>query len=252
MKAEGQAVEGAADRVVRQVAQPQDRAARAVRRDGRPGGGLVRRPVLRAVLPDADAARSTRTTAQPADGRARCCSARRSSSCSARCPTASAARRSCWRAACSRRSRTSRSSRALTHYANPALEQARQTAARSRCVADPADCSFQFDPVGKSAVHQLAATSPRARCAQAGVPYANEAAPAGAVAQRARRRRTVIASFDGSGARRGASSRQRSDAFARAAQGSADDGRLSGQGRPGAASTTPMVILLLHVPRAST
>ena len=48
------AVEGAADGSVRQLGQRQDRAPRAARRHRRPGGRLVRRTVLRAVLPDAD------------------------------------------------------------------------------------------------------------------------------------------------------------------------------------------------------
>jgi hypothetical protein len=48
-------------------------------------------------------------------------------------------------------------------------------------VADPKDCSLQFDPVGKTAF----ATScdiVKSTLANAGVSYANEAAPAGAVA----------------------------------------------------------------------
>ena len=48
----GQDVQGAADRVVHQVGQPEDRAARAVRPDGRPGRGVVLGPVLRDDLPD--------------------------------------------------------------------------------------------------------------------------------------------------------------------------------------------------------
>ena len=51
----GQDLEGAADRVVRPVEEPEDRAAGAARPDRRPGRGLVHGPVLRAVLPDADA-----------------------------------------------------------------------------------------------------------------------------------------------------------------------------------------------------
>ena len=51
----GQRLEGAADRIVRALGQSQDRAAGAVRRDRRPGGRLVRRPVLCAVLPGTDA-----------------------------------------------------------------------------------------------------------------------------------------------------------------------------------------------------
>ena len=49
----GQDLEGAADRVVRPVEEPEDRDPGAGRPDGGPGRGLVHGPVLRAVLPDA-------------------------------------------------------------------------------------------------------------------------------------------------------------------------------------------------------
>ena len=39
--------------------------------------------------------------------------------------------------------------RAITHFANPALEAARETAP-VRVTADPSECSFQFNPVGTS------------------------------------------------------------------------------------------------------
>ena len=53
-QARGQAVQGAAHRVLRALVQSQDRAARAVRRDCGSGGRLVRRAVLLAVLPGED------------------------------------------------------------------------------------------------------------------------------------------------------------------------------------------------------
>jgi MFS family permease len=71
--------------------------------------------------------------------------------------------------------------RALTHYANPALEQA-QTAAPVTVVADPAECSFQFNPVGTSRFTSSCDVA-KAALVKAGVPYANVAAPAGSVAQ---------------------------------------------------------------------
>lgn len=46
----------------------------------------------------------------------------------------------------------------ITHYANPALEQA-QASAPVTVVADPSECSFQFNPVGRSSSHP--ATLPR-------------------------------------------------------------------------------------------
>ncbi|GFE88027.1 MFS transporter [Steroidobacter agaridevorans] len=69
----------------------------------------------------------------------------------------------------------------LTHFANPALERAVATAPVT-VIADPADCSFQFDPVGKKAFTQSCDVV-KSSLAKAGVPYDNEAAPAGSVAR---------------------------------------------------------------------
>jgi MFS family permease len=71
--------------------------------------------------------------------------------------------------------------KAITHFANPALERA-VAEAPVRVVADPADCSLQFDPVGKSAF-RTSCDIAKTALARAGVPYSNEAAPAGSIAQ---------------------------------------------------------------------
>jgi MFS-type transporter involved in bile tolerance (Atg22 family) len=71
--------------------------------------------------------------------------------------------------------------RALTHYANPALEAAR-AASPVRVLADPAECSFQFNPVG-TAKFTSSCDIAKAALVRAGVPYVNVAAPAGAVAR---------------------------------------------------------------------
>ena len=55
----GHDLEGAADRGLRPLGERPARADRAVRRGRRAGGGVVHRPVLRAVLPRADRSRST-------------------------------------------------------------------------------------------------------------------------------------------------------------------------------------------------
>ena len=68
----------------------------------------------------------------------------------------------------------------ITHFANPALESA-VAAHPVTVVADPADCSFQFDPVGKKTFSNSCDVAKTA-LAKAGVPYVNEAAPAGTVA----------------------------------------------------------------------
>ncbi len=58
---------------------------------------------------------------------------------------------------------------ALTHFANPALEQSMR-ASPIRLVADRADCAFQFDPIGKT--HFLAPCDiARAALAREGVSY---------------------------------------------------------------------------------
>src|SRR4029077_12581503 len=69
----------------------------------------------------------------------------------------------------------------LTHFANPAIESASSHAPVS-VVADPNACSFQFDPVGKKKFVQSCDIA-KAALAKAGVPYRNEAAPVGSVAQ---------------------------------------------------------------------
>ena len=66
----GPRLEAPADRGVRPMGQPEDRNPRAVRRYRRRGGGLVRRAVLRAVLPDPDAQGAGGDGADPDRGRA--------------------------------------------------------------------------------------------------------------------------------------------------------------------------------------
>ncbi len=71
--------------------------------------------------------------------------------------------------------------KALTHYANPAVEEAGRTSP-ALVIADPSTCSFQFDPVGKK-VFTNSCDIATAALAKAGVPYTVQAAPAGTVAQ---------------------------------------------------------------------
>ena len=69
----------------------------------------------------------------------------------------------------------------ITHFANPAIERASQSAPVT-VVADPNACTFQFDPVGKKKFVQSCDVA-KAALAKAGVPYSNEVAPAGSVAR---------------------------------------------------------------------
>jgi MFS family permease len=65
----------------------------------------------------------------------------------------------------------------LTQAANPALAEATRRTPVT-VVADPADCSVQFDPVGKAAFLSSCDIA-KGALASAGVSYANRAAPAG-------------------------------------------------------------------------
>jgi MFS family permease len=71
---------------------------------------------------------------------------------------------------------------ALTFYANPALAAA-QAAAPVSVVADPAQCSIQFDPVGKNKFDSTSCDIAKSFLAKAGVSYQRVDAPAGSVAQ---------------------------------------------------------------------
>jgi MFS family permease len=69
---------------------------------------------------------------------------------------------------------------ALTEYANPALARA-QRASPVVVVADPAACTFQFNPVGTSEFTRSCDVA-KSFLAQASVSYTNQPAPAGTVA----------------------------------------------------------------------
>ena len=130
--------------------------------------------------------------------------------------------------------------RALTHFANPALEAA-QGRAPVVVEADPAGCSVQFNPVGTSNFTSPCDVAKSALVAR-GVPYANremigDAAPAVILVGSTR-----IASFDATGGD-AAERRQVFDGALRAA--------LDSAGYPeradAAAINKPMVVLVLWV-----
>ncbi len=70
--------------------------------------------------------------------------------------------------------------KAITATANPALAAA-SASAPVTVIADPAECSFQFDPVGKKAFTSSCDVA-KSALANAGVSYANQAARPGSVA----------------------------------------------------------------------
>ncbi len=86
--------------------------------------------------------------------------------------------------------------KALTVAANPQLAAA-VASAPVTVVADPADCAFQFDPVGKT-VFNSSCDLAKSYLAKAGVTYTNQAAPAGTLAQVKIGNETLTA-FDGKG-----------------------------------------------------
>ncbi|WP_233864459.1 MFS transporter [Paraburkholderia adhaesiva] len=84
--------------------------------------------------------------------------------------------------------------KALTHYANPALEAATQRAPIV-VIANPDECSFQFNPVG-TAKFTSSCDIVKSALSKAGLNYSNVAAPAGTIAQ-IKVGDVVIDSFDG-------------------------------------------------------
>ena len=72
--------------------------------------------------------------------------------------------------------------KALTLYANPALFAA-QASSPVTVVADPRECSFQFDPIGKNKFDSSSCDIAKSFMAKTGVSYARIDAPAGTVAQ---------------------------------------------------------------------
>jgi MFS family permease len=71
---------------------------------------------------------------------------------------------------------------ALTRYANPALYAA-QAAAPVTVVADPKDCSFQFDPIGKNLFDSTSCDIAKNLLAKSSVTYKREDALAGTIAK---------------------------------------------------------------------
>ena len=71
---------------------------------------------------------------------------------------------------------------ALSKAANPALHAA-QASAPVRVVADPADCSLQFDPIGRNRFDARSCDIVKSYLAKASVSYSNVAAAPGAVAE---------------------------------------------------------------------
>jgi len=129
---------------------------------------------------------------------------------------------------------------ALTHYGNPALESAAASAPVS-VVADPRQCSFQFDPIGKR-VFKSSCDIAKSFLARNAIPYSNQAGPADGVAQ-VKIGGTVIDSFDGTALEAAAFKTQQA-AFAQQAGDALAAAGYPKKADP-AAVNRPMLVLLL-------
>ena len=131
----------------------------------------------------------------------------------------------------------------LTRYANPALYAA-QSAAPVTVVADPKQCSFQFDPIGKNPFDSTSCDIAKSFLAKASVSYKSEDAPAGMLAKI----RSGSATFDAPDPKvvKGADRKAAIAAFQKQVKGA-----LSAAGYPDkadpAAVNKPMVVLILFI-----
>ena len=130
----------------------------------------------------------------------------------------------------------------ITHFANPAIESA-VAASPVTVVADPNACSFQFDPVGKKTFLQSCDVAKTA-LARAGIPYSNEAAPAGTLA-RVKVGNAEISSVEGVGMP-AAAFKEASGAFNKALGAKLKDAGYPAKADP-AQINYPMVLLLLVI-----
>ena len=125
---------------------------------------------------------------------------------------------------------------ALTHYVNPALEVAQRSAPIS-VTADPAECSFQFNPTG-AAKFLSSCDVARASLSNAGLSYSSEPAPAGSVARIGIGPR-IVEAYDARAA--GAA---RADAFNTELRDALHEAGYSAKADP-AAIDKPMAVLVL-------
>src|SRR4029077_9478527 len=130
----------------------------------------------------------------------------------------------------------------ITHYANPAIEAA-AAASPVTVIADPNACSFQFDPVGKTACVKSCDWA-KAALAKAGVPYTNEAAPPGTLA-RVKIGNGEITSVEGTGMPT-AAFKEASGGFSKALGGKLKEAGYPAKADP-AQINYPMVLLLLVI-----
>ena len=132
--------------------------------------------------------------------------------------------------------------KALTHYANPAIDEARARAP-AVVVADPDTCSFQFDPIGKKRFTNSCDIA-TAALAKAGVPYTIQPASAGTVAE-VRIGETPVPSYEGAGLS-AEDGKAQGDAFGAALKAALTDAGYPEKADP-ARINKPMVLLILTI-----
>jgi MFS family permease len=137
--------------------------------------------------------------------------------------------------------------KAITHYANPAMEAAAARAPIS-VVADADACSFQFDPLGKKRFVQSCDVA-KSALAKAGAPYSNVRSNRGGVAVvrigRADQPAMVIPSFEG-GAMTAAEFKEASERFSKELSLALGEAGYPTRADP-ASINHPMMVLLLVV-----
>ncbi|WP_237881496.1 MFS transporter [Pseudomonas sp. PGPR40] len=131
---------------------------------------------------------------------------------------------------------------ALTQYGNPDVFAAQEKNPVT-VIADPSKCSFQFDPVGK-AKFTSSCDLAKTVLAKKAIPYKNEKAEPGAVAQ-VRIGGKVIPSFEGTGMP-AADFKARNDAFVATLGTALKDAGYPEKADP-AKTNYPMVLLLLTI-----
>ncbi|MDU9394054.1 MFS transporter [Pseudomonas sp. zfem002] len=130
----------------------------------------------------------------------------------------------------------------LTEFGNPDIYTAQQQNPVT-VIADPAQCSFQFDPVGKARFTSSCDVA-KSLLAKRAIPYENEVGEPGAVAQ-VRIGNSMLPSFDGS-ALPAAEFKAANDAFTATLGGALKNAGYPEKADP-AKTNYPMVLLLLTI-----
>ncbi|WP_140727515.1 MULTISPECIES: MFS transporter [Gammaproteobacteria] len=130
----------------------------------------------------------------------------------------------------------------LTHFANPAIEEARAQSP-ALVIADPATCSFQFDPIGKK-VFTNSCDIAAAALAKAGIPYEIQPAAPGSLAQ-VSIGGTAVAAYEGAGLGKD-EAKAKADAFGKELKGALTSAGYPEKADP-ARINKPMTLLLLWI-----